>query len=365
MKVKLKDVCERASSALMQKDVKFGEGDFPIYGAAGYIGNINSYHQENPYVAVVKDGAGIGRTMLLPAKSSVIGTLQYLLPKADVLPEYLNYAVQYMHLEKYYTGATIPHIYFRNYQNEEFNMGTLEEQSRIVNILNNVTQIIDARKRQLLELDHIVKSRFFEMFGDSVNCIDYPVEPLAKLADIVSGITKGRKTKESYLQEVPYMAVSNVKAGYIDWTMVKTIMATENEINQYRLLPKDILMTEGGDPDKLGRGALLTEVPENCIHQNHIFRVRFKDAVNPIYFEAYLQEGRAKQYFLRCAKQTTGIASINMTQLRGLPVVVPPIDLQNQFAAFIKEVDKSKVVSVYCLNCLQVVRKNGIMNLSR
>ena len=203
------------------------------------------------------------------------------------------------------------------------------------------------------------------MFGDSVNCIDYPVEPLAKLADIVSGITKGRKTKESYLQEVPYMAVSNVKAGYIDWTMVKTIMATENEINQYRLLPQDILMTEGGDPDKLGRGALLTEVPENCIHQNHIFRVRFKDAVNPIYFEAYLQEGRAKQYFLRCAKQTTGIASINMTQLRGLPVVVPPIDLQNQFAAFIKEVDKSKVVSVYCLNCLQVVRKNGIMNLSR
>ena len=93
-------------------------GEYPIYGAAGYIGNIDFYHQEKPYVAIVKDGAGIGRTTLYPAKSSVIGTMQYLLPKDNVLPEYLCYVVRHMHLEKYFTGATIPHIYFRDYKNE-------------------------------------------------------------------------------------------------------------------------------------------------------------------------------------------------------------------------------------------------------
>ena len=86
MRVKLEDVCERGSSNLKQTDVCEMRGDYPIYGASGYIGNVDFYHQEKPYVAVVKDGAGIGRTTLHPAKSSVIGTMQYLIPKENVLP---------------------------------------------------------------------------------------------------------------------------------------------------------------------------------------------------------------------------------------------------------------------------------------
>ena len=72
MRARLEDVCERGSSNLRQADVAGRSGDYPIYGASGYIGNVDFYHQEKPYVAVVKDGAGIGRTTLLPAKSSVI-----------------------------------------------------------------------------------------------------------------------------------------------------------------------------------------------------------------------------------------------------------------------------------------------------
>lgn len=78
------------------------------------------------------------------------------------------------------------------------------------------------------------------------NPYNWPTRQLEEIADIVSGITKGRKVKEQSLIEVPYMAVSNVKDGYIDWTTVKTILATQFEIDQYRLLPYDILMTEGG-----------------------------------------------------------------------------------------------------------------------
>jgi type I restriction enzyme S subunit len=166
MRVKLEDVCVRGSSNLKQSDVIDKTGEYPIYGAAGYIGNVDFYHQDQPYVAVVKDGAGIGRTSLYPAKSSVIGTMQYLLPKENVLPEYLCYVVKYMHLEKYFTGATIPHIYFKDYKKEEFNLDTLDRQKEIVNILGRIECVISSRQQELQKLDELIKARFVEMFGD-------------------------------------------------------------------------------------------------------------------------------------------------------------------------------------------------------
>lgn len=222
----------------------------------------------------------------------------------------------------------------------------LEQQMNICNVLDAVRTLMTARKQQIMELDNLIKARFVEMFGDMLlNSMGWPESRLDTMAHIVSGITKGRKIKDSNLQEVPYMAVSNVKDGYIDWTTVKTIMATQAEIDQYKLLPDDVLMTEGGDPDKLGRGAIIHEPPLNCIHQNHIFRVRLDtEILLPEFMEQYLQHQRAKRYFLGCAKQTTGIASINMKQLTALPVLVPPMSMQAEFRSFIKQVDKSKVV---------------------
>ena len=357
MRIKLEDVCVRGSSNLKQSDVIDKTGEYPIYGAAGYIGNVDFYYQDQPYVAVVKDGAGIGRTSLYPAKSSVIGTMQYLLPKENVLPEYLCYVVKYMHLEKYFTGATIPHIYFKDYKKEEFNLDTLDRQKEIVNILGRIESVISSRQQELQKLDELIKARFVEMFGDMyLNSKGWSEAKLESMADVVSGITKGRKTKSEDLTEVPYMAVSNVKDGYIDWTTVKTIEATQQEIEQYRLLADDVLMTEGGDPDKVGRGAIIKEPLENCIHQNHIFRVRLDESVVlPEFFAEYLQHQRSKRYFLGCAKQTTGIASINMTQLRALPVLIPPLSKQEEFVLFKSQVDKSKVAVQKALDETQLL----------
>ena len=208
-----------------------------------------------------------------------------------------------------------------------------------------IVNIIQQRNKELSMLDDLIKARFVEMFGDMyLNSKGWSEAKLESMADVVSGITKGRKTKSEDLTEVPYMAVSNVKDGYIDWTTVKTIEATQQEIEQYRLLADDVLMTEGGDPDKVGRGAIIKEPLENCIHQNHIFRVRLDESVVlPEFFAEYLQHQRSKRYFLGCAKQTTGIASINMTQLRALPVLIPPLSKQEEFVLFKAQVNKSKV----------------------
>ena len=239
---------------------------------------------------------------------------------------------------------------------------SLNDQRRCTATLDNLQYLIELRKKQLNELDNLIKARFVEMFGDMLlNDMAWQESALDTLADVVSGITKGRKIRETELIEVPYMAVSNVKDGYIDWTTVKTIMATKQEIEQYRLLPHDVLMTEGGDPDKLGRGSVITKPLKNSIHQNHIFRVRLQtERILPVYFSEYLQHQKAKRYFLGCAKQTTGIASINMKQLRALPVLVPPLKLQEQFAAFVEQTDKSKVVeAIYKTNILFNITLNG------
>ena len=218
---------------------------------------------------------------------------------------------------------------------------SLSKQDEIIACMDKVQSVIEMRRQELVKLDDLIKARFVEMFE---NKTEYDQFRLEEIADIVSGITKGRKTKCGELREVPYMAVSNVKDGYIDWTTVKTILATEDEIIQYKLLPDDVLMTEGGDPDKLGRGAIISLPPKDCIHQNHIFRVRLDETrILPRYFSAYLQSPQAKTYFLRAAKQTTGIASINMRQLRGLLTIVPSIEQQLKYVSFSEQVDKSKV----------------------
>ena len=236
---------------------------------------------------------------------------------------------------------------------------SIERQKEISNTLDKIDLLIILRKQQLAKLDELVKARFVEMFGDVLlNSMQWPEKTLENMADIVSGITKGRKTAEADLQEVPYMAVSNVKDGYIDWTTVKTILATRQEIEQYRLMPDDILMTEGGDPDKVGRGAIIKVPLKNSIHQNHIFRVRLDEQeILPSFFAEYLRHQKTKRYFLGCAKQTTGIASINMRQLRALPTLVPPLSLQKQFAAFVERVDRQKQTIQQSLEKLELMKK--------
>ena len=239
----------------------------------------------------------------------------------------------------------------------EIPMYSKEQQESIAYILDKTKNIIISQNHELQKLDNLIKARFVEMFGDMyLNSKGWPEAKLESMADVVSGITKGRKTKAEDLTEVPYMDVSNVKDGYIDWTTMKTIEATQQEIEKYRLLADDVLMTEGGDPDKVGRGAIIKEPLENCIHQNHIFRVRLDESMmRPEFFAEYLQHQRSKRYFLRCAKQTTGIASINMTQLRALPVLMPPLSRQEEFVLFKAQVNKSKVAVQRALDETQLL----------
>lgn len=161
--VTLGQVCDKGSSNIAQKDLAEREGQYPIYGATGLIKSVDFAHQKQPYIAVVKDGAGIGRVMKLPAYSSVIGTMQYIFPKENVDIDYLFYALQYMNLGKYFSGSTIPHIYFRDYQKERLKLPAMKVQRCQAETLSQIDTLLSYTQRQIVLLDELVKSRFIEL----------------------------------------------------------------------------------------------------------------------------------------------------------------------------------------------------------
>lgn len=209
--IQLKDLCQKASSNIAQKDLEGHEGQYPIYGASGLIGYVDFYKQENPYVAVVKDGAGIGRVMCLPEKSSVIGTMQYILPNEGVNVHYLAFAMEHMNLAKYFSGATIPHIYFKDYGKEKLLERTEKEQKSIAEILSKMDSLISLRKQQIAKLDELVKARFVEMFGNIIrNDKSWPIHNFSDIASSRLGKmldAKQQTGKYSY----PYLANFNVQ----------------------------------------------------------------------------------------------------------------------------------------------------------
>ena len=310
---------------------------------------------------ILSSRAPIGKTAIAGCKMCCNQGFKNLICSDAIYNEYLYFFLKSKtdYLNSLGRGATFKEISKSIVENIEIPLPEVNQQKEIAEKFKKLEQLISLRKQQLAKLDELVKAQFVEMFGDVLlNSMQWPEKTLENMADIVSGITKGRKTAEADLQEVPYMAVSNVKDGYIDWTTVKTILATRQEIEQYRLMPDDILMTEGGDPDKVGRGAIIKVPLKNSIHQNHIFRVRLDEQeILPSFFAEYLRHQKAKRYFLGCAKQTTGIASINMRQLRALPTLVPPLSLQKQFAAFVERVDQQKQTVQQGLEKLELMKK--------
>lgn len=343
MRVKLEDVCVRGSSNLKQSDVIDKTGEYPIYGAAGYIGNVDFYHQDQPYVAVIKDGAGIGRTSLYPAKSSVIGTMQYLLPKENVLPEYLCYVVKYMHLEKYFTGATIPHIYFKDYKKEEFNLDTLDRQKEIVNILGRIECVISSRQQELQKLDELIKARFVEMFGDPVaNDMGWNTLPLEKAC---KSIVDCPHSTPSYTNEdTGFMCIrtSIVKKNKILWDDIEYIPEDEFVKRIQRKKPEvgDIVYTREGAI--LGIAAIIDRDCNVALGQRSMLLSPDIDKCT----SAFVCVAMNSDSFLdNVLKGVSGSASphINVGDIKAFRMIMPPVELQKQFSDFVNQVYKSKL----------------------
>lgn len=165
--------------------------------------------------------------------------------------------------------------------------------------------------------------------------------PLSNIAEVRTGVAKGKTGLKNPVR-LPYLRVANVQDGHIDLTEVKEIEVEGDQVERYSLKFGDVLMNEGGDFDKLGRGDVWQDQISPCLHQNHVFSVRpnFK-IMDPFYLAALAASNYGKTYFLSCAKRSTNLASINSTQIKEFPVLLPPLLEQKKIAQILSTWDKA------------------------
>lgn len=325
------DVCERGSSNVSQNQLENNTGDYPIFGASGLIKNVNFYHQNKPYLSIVKDGSGVGRVTKMDAYTSVIGTLQYILPKENVDLNYLYYNLISIDFKKYLAGAAIPHIYFKDYKNEPFLWMPLPEQHRIVAILDEAFAAIAKAKanaeqnlKNAKELFESYLQGVFEQRGDG-----WEEKTLGEIAKHSLGKMLDKNKNKGTLQK--YLRNQSVRWFSFDLNDLTEMPFLENEKEKYTAIKGDVMVCEGGYP---GRAAIWEE-DYPIYFQKAIHRVRFHKIEYNKWFLYYLfisdKSGKLKTHF-----SGTGIQHFTGEALHKFVVPVPPV---NEAKSIVQKLD--------------------------
>ncbi|MFJ7275407.1 hypothetical protein [Kitasatospora sp. NPDC098663] len=217
-----------------------------------------------------------------------------------------------------------------DFLNISMDIPPLPVQERIVEVIGAVDAQITALDAEADVLDELWWALGREM---AATVAGEATVPLASFCDISGGLTKNKKDLEQLdLVEVPYLRVANVHRHHLNLSEVATIQTTQAKAEKLRLLPGDVLMNEGGDKDKLGRGHVWEDQIPDCIHQNHVFRVRVTDQRFDPYFVSGWGNTFGQKWFETFGTQTTGIASINRATLSRFPIPDVPLSVQQDWA---------------------------------
>lgn len=251
--------------------------------------------------------------------------------------KYAFYWSKGIDLYDFTNATTVPAIRKTDLEKISFPLAPLAEQQRIVDRIESLfTKLDEAKEKAQAVVDSFetrkaailhkaftgeLTAKWREEHG--VGMESWEKHLLSTVSSLQTGLMKGKKYTGKTV-ELPYLRVANVQDGFLRLDEIKKIDVEENAISRYSLTVGDVLFTEGGDFDKLGRGTVWEGQIKNCLHQNHIFVVRPNPEVLNPYFLSYQAGSRyGKAYFLSCSKQTTNLASINSTQLKNFPVLIP------------------------------------------
>ncbi len=340
--VELGAALELAYGKALPRTTRVEAGRVPVYGSNGVVGWHDQALVAGPTVIVGRKGSA-GAVQYVDEPCYPIDTTYFVRarPGYEYDMKFLFYLLRRLDLSRLKTATGVPGLTREDAYRERIPVPPIEEQRRIVDLLTRAEGIVRLRRQAQQKAAELIPAMFVDMFGDpATNPKGWPVFALSEVSDVISGVAKGRDLSADESIELPYMRVANVKDGRLDLDEVKTIRIKNTEVEKLRIVPGDLLMTEGGDPDKLGRAALWRGEIDLCVHQNHIFKVRsHRDRLVPEYLRSLVGSAYGKAYFLRVAKKTTGIASINKTQLSAFPVLVPPMAMQEHFRRQVEAVE--------------------------
>lgn len=232
------------------------------------------------------------------------------------------------------------------------------EQQKIAAILTSVDEVIEKTQAQINKLKDLKTGMMQELLTRGVGVDGKPhtefkdspvgripkgweVVKLDNVATIQTGAAKSSKLTGDLI-ELPYLRVANVQDGYLNLAEIKKIMIPRNKSERFLLQNNDVLVNEGGDFDKLGRGSIWHSQITPCAHQNHVFVVRTDSKkLSPMFFNHISGSEYGKKYYMGCAKQTTNLASINSTQLKQFPVLLPSLEEQDSICEVLDSVDQT------------------------
>jgi type I restriction enzyme S subunit len=281
------------------------------------------------------DGICSAHAMVVRAKPNNV--LSEFLPFLMMSDRFMNRAVEIS------VGSLSPTINWTTLRLETFDLPSLDQQRRIAKILWELDAVAVAFESAMKASDEAHTINLGAMFGTGLSNQRYKSVPLSEIARLQTGIAKGKKYPPSVKTvELPYLRVANVQDGHLDLSELKTIVIPEREKERYLLREGDVVICEGGDFDKVGRGATWRGQIKDCLHQNHVFCLRADSTVVlPEFLALQLASPFGKRYFLGCAKKTSNLASINSTQVRSFPFQVPPIEEQQKFVAAMSQMQSA------------------------
>ena len=339
-RIPLNRLCTKGKSSLRQKDV-VNDGPYCVYGASGIVGSMATFQNERPYVAVVKDGAGVGRVSLCAEKTSVLGTMQSLIPNEGVLAEYLLHLIRSMRLGEGFSGSTIPHIYFKDYGKCEVRVFSLEGQKQIVERLSVIESFINKLERLIEKTDLLVKSRFVEMFGTAAE----PKHPVVELESVCSAIVDCPHETPKYEGELVYPAIrtSELQNAAIEWSTMRYVSAEEYQkrIKRLRPLPGDIVYAREGT---YGEAVMLPPGFEFCLGQRTMLFRANKEMCIPEYLLHSIVSADVKRQADELNVGST-VPHVNVRDAKRFKIMLPSKTDQQEFADFVAHVDKPRFVA--------------------
>lgn len=312
---KLGEVCKGEASNIALNKISDNIGEYPLYGASGLAKHIDFYKQDVEYIGIVKDGAGVGRVGLYPAKSSLVGTMQYIIPSSEVKLRYLFYVLKGLNLANLVSGATIPHIYFKDYSKITIPIPPISIQESIVAELDAIHGILEKKQAQLRELDNLAQAIFYDMFGDPIT---NPKQWEVKKWEDVLTIINGKNQR----------AVENPDGEYV----ICGSGGIMGRATQYLCPENSVIIGRKGN---INKPILMREKYWNVDTAFGIVPMEDKLEANYLY------------HFCDCfdfenLNVAVTIPSLRKTDLLQISLPLPPLSLQQSFAAKIEAIEAQK-----------------------